>query len=347
MKCEIGGLNTKVFSRGIHFLARIGDEIHFESLDSGLYLSTVNHIKTAYGSIKFEREFFSEYKDDLGQDDETQCKVSIRQILPVFRSLKQVERFTIELDQKSCRLVFVLFCRQKITKKHSIPILDFTRLDELEIPESFSNKITGSHKLMVGILHSFHKTCREIKFDVKSDSIVIKNHIDNENSDYETIRSNHTLRVDEFDTFSIKQEGSIAFTFSDFRAMVHFAEANEAMLRVNFDAPGEPLCMSCACPDKDLFVANLLVATMLHDMEDTAPDVLRSKTQTSDEGTEQPEPRSRQKKRKRVIESQSDENPFDFVNDKSEKSKGGKEKSDQINETEDKTVENMPPIANP
>lgn len=116
MKCAISGFNIRgstwfhqnaskfdlipflsrtkfsVFYRALQFLARIGDEIHFESFASGLCMSTVNSRKTAYGSIKFEVEFFSDYEDDLGKDDETQCKVSIKAILPLFRSLKQVRK---------------------------------------------------------------------------------------------------------------------------------------------------------------------------------------------------------------------------------------------------------------
>lgn len=81
-----------MFHRALQFLSRIGDEIHFESFASGLCLSVVNSRKTAYGSIKFEIDFFMEYEDDLGKEDETQCKVSIKTILPLFRSLNQVSK---------------------------------------------------------------------------------------------------------------------------------------------------------------------------------------------------------------------------------------------------------------
>lgn len=176
-----------------------------------------------------------------------------------------------------------------------------------------------------GILGNFHKATREISFDVTTDSITIKNHIDNEDIDHETIRTNYTLRIDEFDTFSIKQNCSIAFTYADFRAMCHFAEASEAFVRISFEAPGEPLCMSCR--DQDAFVANLLVATMLHDLEDTGQDPLKStsdktKSQlTNNEDTDPntdasvPKPKAPPVKRKRrVINTQSDDNPFNFMN---------------------------------
>lgn len=189
---------------------------------------------------------------------------------------------------------------------------------------SLLSRITGSHKLMNGILANFHKTTREISFDVKKDSITIKNHIDNEDIDHESIRSNYTLRIDEFDTFSIKENCTIAFTLADFRAMIHFAEASEAFVRISFEAPGEPLCMSCR--DQDAFVANLLVATMLHDMEDTGQDPIKS---TSDKTTSQrsniadeassgsvAKPKaSSVRRRRRVIDTQDDENPFNFMND--------------------------------
>lgn len=97
-----------VFYRALQFLARIGDEIHFESFPTGLCMKTVNSRKTAFGSIKFELEFFSDYEDDLGKDDETQCKVSIKAILPLFRSLKQVRKKFIL--RESCLIFFsVLF----------------------------------------------------------------------------------------------------------------------------------------------------------------------------------------------------------------------------------------------
>lgn len=83
-----------VFYRALQFLAKIGDEIHFESFVTGLTLSTVNYRKTAYGRIKFETEFFMEYEDDVGKEDETQCKVSIKCILPLFRAMKQVNDLT-------------------------------------------------------------------------------------------------------------------------------------------------------------------------------------------------------------------------------------------------------------
>lgn len=179
---------------------------------------------------------------------------------------------------------------------------------------------------MNGILGNFHKSTREISFDVKTDSITIKNHIDNEDNDHEAIRSNYTLRIDEFDTFSIKENCSIAFTYADFRAMCHFAEASEAFVRISFEAPGEPLCMSCR--DQDLFVANLLMATMLHDMEDTGQDVLQSNSGKSrsqtDANIDDTDPKTVSsasdiektvKRKRRVIDTQSDDNPFNFMQD--------------------------------
>uniref|UniRef100_A0A336ML43 CSON002238 protein n=1 Tax=Culicoides sonorensis TaxID=179676 RepID=A0A336ML43_CULSO len=318
MKCSINGVHIKVFNRAIQYLSKIGDEIHFETFATGLCLSAVSSRKTAFGSIKFDVDFFTEYEDDLGKDDESQCKVSVKSILPLFRSLKQFESGTISLDRKNCKLIFKFICRQKLIKRLSIPILEFSRIDDLIIPENFSNKIAGSHKVMNNILSNFHKTTREISFDVTNSSIEIKNHIDNPDLDFETVRANYKLRIDEFETFSIKNPCNIAFSYSDFRAMVKFVDESETHLRINFESPGEPMCLSTRI--QDMLVANLLIATLLHDMEETGQDEIQSNSDKTSQTSDIPVAKVTKKnasmtRNRRVIKTQEEDNPFNFIDE--------------------------------
>lgn len=179
-------------------------------------------------------------------------------------------------------------------------------------------RITCSHKLISKIIPNFHKTTREISFHVTKDSFSVQNHIDNPDIDKETIRSNSSLRIDEFETFSVKEDGVVAFSYADFRSMCHFAEASEAFVRMFFDKSGDPFCMSCN--DQNAFDAILVMATMLHDMEDTGRDELRNMSlsdrtsQTSDNVNVQKSKTNTERRKKRMIRTQNDDNPFAFIN---------------------------------
>lgn len=176
---------------------------------------------------------------------------------------------------------------------------------------------------MNDIVSNFHKTTREISFEVTSTSIDVKNHIDNPDRDNKSIRCSYKLRTEEFETFSVKEETTIAFSYPDFRAFNHFADSNDINLLISFGQPGEPLYMSCTETGLH-FGGTLLLATVVNDAEYTADgegnqnaeqNVSNTTSGTSVEQPVRPNKDTARRRRKRVINVHDQDNPFQFMSE--------------------------------
>lgn len=82
---------VSVLAKAIHSFARIGNELYVEAdRSSGLSLRTVNMTKSAFALIRFNLDFFSSFVVKSKTLEESQCKLSMKSCLGVFRNMKQV-----------------------------------------------------------------------------------------------------------------------------------------------------------------------------------------------------------------------------------------------------------------
>lgn len=185
----------------------------------------------------------------------------MRSILPLFRSQREVEMANLTLDVEHSCLNIDFICRQKVVKSHSIAVLEFSRLRDLNMPDRFQNKIIGAHKTFGEIVSGFHSTTRELCMEVTKTSINIKNHIDNPDEDKHTIRTSHQLLVGEFETFSIEKNQKLSYTLNEFKAIINFAEMIDSNIKVEFDEAGCPMRISTKSISKP-YSAMLFCSTM-------------------------------------------------------------------------------------
>lgn len=100
-----------MLARAVNCFSKIGNELYFEATPDGLDLKTINSTNTAYAVVQFRRDFFISFQQGSSDTpDENCCKISVKPILKIFKSLATV-RFTvvgprvtraISLNQRFC-----------------------------------------------------------------------------------------------------------------------------------------------------------------------------------------------------------------------------------------------------
>lgn len=278
MKFEIPVLNLKILARAVQYLSKIGDEIQFVTDGNGLNLSTVNNAKTAFATVRFSADFFLEFSESAtsGQEEDNFCKVAVRTLLPIFRSLHNVEDAVVDFDATTSSLNFKFNRQQQATMSFSLAILDLSRFMDPRMPSDYENKIIGSHKVFVNLVTGFHNSTREISFEVSKTSASVRNYIDDPDKDVESIRSSQSMQITEFDMFAITHEGKLGFSLADFKAFVTFADQSEVNIRLTFGAPGHPMSMFCRS-GTGYYEADLFAATII---DDSACPILTLPTQS-------------------------------------------------------------------
>ncbi|WAR01256.1 RAD9A-like protein [Mya arenaria] len=302
MKCIIPGTNIKVFGRGIHSLSKIGEELYLEPLEHGLALRTVNSSRSAYACFLFAPSFFIHYDDGAGDassddsEDTLRCKIAMKSILTVFRSLstmeKTVERCKIKLNMKESRLVFQLYCRHGIVKTHNLAFIECETLQAVFSKDMSPNSLTASSKLLCDAVMNFQNNQEEITLIVNPEKIVIKNYVDDEPDPNKVMHTNLSLEPDEFDNCQVGV---------DTEAILGFAEVTTLPLTINFETAGRPIVFTI---DSDsTFEGNFVLATL-------ADQQGQSQAQT--------QPRQATQKRSNIDSARSNEvnaDYTDFMND--------------------------------
>lgn len=71
--------------QSIQTISRFSDQLHLEPSADGLSLKALNSSKSAFASIKFTRQFFSELDvSKLSSDVSNLCRISMRSALAIF-----------------------------------------------------------------------------------------------------------------------------------------------------------------------------------------------------------------------------------------------------------------------
>ncbi|XP_046579415.1 cell cycle checkpoint control protein RAD9A-like [Haliotis rubra] len=271
MKCVIPGLNLKVFGRAIHSLSKIGDELYIEPMEEGLALRTVNSSRSAYACFLFSPSFFQHYDDGSGlsssedsDEDGFRCKLGMKSILTVFRSLytieKTVERCKIHLDNDESRLVFQLHCRHGIVKTHNLAFIECEQLQAVFSKDLSPNRLTAPSKLLCDVVVNFQHNQEEITLIVNPNKVALKNYTDDEQG--------------------MLQFGSECCEMVRPHAILAFTEVTNLPLNIHFETPGRPVVFTV---DSDqTFEASFVLATLAESELGASqqPSQVRGKKQT-------------------------------------------------------------------
>ncbi|XP_039623472.1 cell cycle checkpoint control protein RAD9A [Polypterus senegalus] len=271
MKCVVAGSNVKVLGKAVHSLSRIGDELYFEPVESGLALRTVNLSRSAYACFLFNPLFFQQYDAEAPKEDsQFRCKIAMKSVQAIFKSLstleKTVEKCRIDLNLERSRLVFQLLCKYGITKTHKLSFQECESLQAVFAKEECLAILKAQPKLLVDTVMNFPATLEEVNVTVTGERVLFRNHLEEEQDITKMMVTEMSIAADEFDHFEAQEDISITFCLKELRGLLSFAESSGLPINIYFNDPGRPVIFSL---DDPVLEVNFVLATLSD--EDTRP----------------------------------------------------------------------------
>ncbi|KAG7332317.1 hypothetical protein KOW79_004151 [Hemibagrus wyckioides] len=265
MNCIIEGNGVKVFGKAVHALSRIGEDIWLDPLEKGLAVRTVNKTHSAYACFLFSPMFFQHYTStsDQGQDNKSaKCKVSLKSVLPLFRSItileRSVYRCEISINIFDSRVVFQFKCRNGITKTHNLGYQECEALQAV-FPAHLCPNIFKAHpKLLSDIVVHFPVSQEEITLSISPTRVILKNYFDEDND--RIMFTEMFLHPDEFDYFHLRMDSDITFSLKELRGLLTFAESYGLQVSVHSGSSGNPVSFSL---EDMLLEAVVVLATLV------------------------------------------------------------------------------------
>nr|SVE74334.1 EOG090X0A9P [Daphnia barbata] len=297
MKCLLDATSVKVLARAIHSLAKIGDELHIEPTANGLTLKTVNASKSAYSAFNFHIPFFLDYchlsentvHADPEEDTVIKCKLPMKSILSVFRSIgsleKAVETCSIALPFLEALLVIEFKCKHGIIKHFNLRYFECESVEADFCKEDYGSKFSCSSRFYSETLLSFHSSTQEVTWSLAMDQVHLSNHIDDEVDPSKCVRTEVTLAKDEFTDFNVALCTQVTFCLKELRAILAFAEALKLDVDCRMEGAGQPVLFSLG--KEDLYSADFLLATLTPVLDSTARSSRASQNQRKNSSTTQ------------------------------------------------------------
>lgn len=264
MDCVVTGGNVKVLAKAIQSLSRIGDELYVEPQEDGLALRSVNSSRSAYACFLFAPLFFSRYTLPSGHT--FRCKMAIKSVQAVFRSLasleKTVEKCHIKLDEQKNRLTFTLHCKHGLLKTHNLSFQDSESLQAVFDKDSCANIFRAQPRLLVDTVVHFPPSLEEVTVSVSDERMWVRNHVEEEAEQSKAMLTELCLASDEFDHFAVQAQNSITFCLKELRGLLVFAESTGLPISMYFDEPGSPVVLSVT---DSVLEGNFVLATLSED----------------------------------------------------------------------------------
>ncbi|KAM7417608.1 hypothetical protein PAMA_017305 [Pampus argenteus] len=264
MDCVVTGGNVKVLAKAIHSLSRIGDELYVEPQEDGLALRSVNSSRSAYACFLFAPLFFSRYT--LPNGHVFRCKIPIKSVQSVFRSLasleKTVEKCHIKLDEQKNRLTFTLHCKHGLLKTHNLSFQDSESLQAVFDKDSYANIFRAQPRLLVDTVVHFPPSLEEVTVSVSDERMWVRNHVEEEAEQSKAMLTELCLASDEFDHFAVQAHNSVTFCLKELRGLLVFAESTGLPISMYFDEPGSPVVLSVT---DSVLEGNFVLATLSED----------------------------------------------------------------------------------
>ncbi|XP_012853744.1 PREDICTED: cell cycle checkpoint control protein RAD9A-like [Erythranthe guttata] len=284
MEFSISGSSLKTLSRSITCLARIGNELVFQSSPSQLSLHTLNSSRSAYQSITFKPDFFDVYSVSGAL---VQCSVLLKAICSVLRTpIASIDHLNVVLpDSDSSKVQWTLECFNGMRKSYWItcnvePDIQHLSLDRRKLPSSFVVRPRDLNQL----LSNFQSTLQEITIiatqlsalpldaadEMGGKSVELRSYLD---PTKENDSSLHTqLWIDPTEEFvQYTHSGDpvdVTFGVKELKAFLAYCEGCEVDVHLYLDKAGEPILMAPKFGLDDdgstsNFDASLVLATML------------------------------------------------------------------------------------
>ncbi|XP_060642001.2 cell cycle checkpoint control protein RAD9B isoform X2 [Anolis sagrei] len=274
MKCVLVGAHIKVFGRAIHAVARISEEFWFDPVEQGLSLRSVNSSRSAYACIFFSSMFFQHYSwrntsetDLYKKHIPLRCKLVIKAVLPLFRSLntleRNVEKCTIYTNFRACHIVFQLFCRHGVVKTHHLTFQECEPLQAIFAKHLCPNVLKIQSRQLSDILIHFPNCQEEVTLAVTPVKVCFKTYTEDEMDFPVPMHTEIHLSPEEFEYFQVGVDSEVTFCLKELRGLLAFAEALNTSVSVHFDLPGRPVVFSL----EDTLVEAIFVLATLADVE--------------------------------------------------------------------------------
>ncbi|XP_036434729.1 cell cycle checkpoint control protein RAD9B [Colossoma macropomum] len=251
MRCIIEGHGVKVFGRAVHALSRIGDEIWLEPLQKGLAVRAVNTAHSAYACFLFSPLFFQHYTpnlDELKENKTVKCKVSLKSVLPLFRSVATIERNVyrceLSINFLNNRVIFQFNCKHGITKTHNLGYQECEALQAVFPTHLCPNILKAQPKLLSDIVMHFPTSQEEITLSISPIKVKFKSYFEEENDHIRSMYTEMSVHPDEFDYFQVGVDSDATFCLKELRGLLSFAETHGLPVSVHFGVPGRPVSFS-------------------------------------------------------------------------------------------------------
>ncbi|KFB42822.1 AGAP002522-PA-like protein [Anopheles sinensis] len=242
MNFVLPGANVRMLARTVNCFSKIGNELFFEATPDGLELKTINATNTAYAVAQFKQDFFISFQQgNADTPDENCCKISVKPILKIFKSLSTIQTCKIWLDIAHSKIIFQFRCKSEVLKTHKIFLLESEHINSLNLSQTFPSEIIANHKAFSNMLLHLHHSIDEVTFDLKEDKAVVSNFVDNEQSDRSTLRSALTVDTNTFQLYKLDQKASLTFCYKEFKAITMFASFTRLDIQMSFSQAGSPL----------------------------------------------------------------------------------------------------------
>lgn len=264
MDCVATGGNVKVLAKAIHSLSRIGEELYLEPTEDGLTLRAVNSSRSAFACFLMSPLFFQRYQ--APPDQAFRCKMPIKSVQTVFRSLssleRSVEKCRIEMNNQKSRLRITLHCKHGLLKTHNLSFQDCECLQAVFDKDNCTNVLRAQPRLWVDTVLHFPPSLEEVCVSVSSDRVWLRNHVEDDADSSKAMMTELCLSSEEFDHFVIGSQTSITFCLKELRGLLVFAETAGLPISMYFDEPGSPVVLSVSDSVLD---ANFVLATLSED----------------------------------------------------------------------------------
>lgn len=262
MKCVLNGPNSRIFAKAIQSLAKFGTDLYIEADSDGFQLRSLNANKSAIGTIKFFVRFFETYgiSTESSENDENYCRLSMKACLGAFKSMKQVETCSIEIQPSRSKFLVQMNCKHETVKHYIISIIDDDNVTADVPMDNFPHSIGGSFKIFQEIVGNFHTAEEEITFEVGTDKVSVKNYIEGSRVNDKFMRSQLKLRCDEFEHYNVSEDTTVTFCLKEFRAFLLFSEAIYENLQIKFREAGSPIVFQI---EKANFFEGILIMSTL------------------------------------------------------------------------------------
>ncbi|XP_058876816.1 cell cycle checkpoint control protein RAD9A-like isoform X2 [Acipenser ruthenus] len=286
MRCVVATSNVKVLGKAVHSLSRIGDELYFEPLSSGLALRCVNSSRSAYGCFLFTPLFFQHYDSGAPpgglEDSSFRCKMGMKSVQTVFKSLssldKTVEKCEIDLNPGGNRLVFQLHCKYGITKTHNLSFQESESLQPVFQKDGYANVLRAQPRLPAVLV--FTALCLPLQAAGGHGGAFPPLAGRSERDDASKMMlTEMSLDADEFESFQVREETGITFCLKELRGLLSFAESSGLPLSMYFDQPGRPVVFGL---DDPVLEVNFVLATLSDEETTTHRERNRSRPPQAD-----------------------------------------------------------------